>query len=185
MSLFTPLINAWTWFKKTVIDHVKSGAAIAVTITETVKTILNNPVATFLEDFADTVTHSQLPTQIAAAVNSAIPKILAVELAVEGLPNNPTPEQVLAFEQSILKAIGVNSNNSKLYTELGAQIYGIIQANIAGGTTKFADWVIAVEQAYQDYKADLATVNTAVADIGIVNAAPGTVLPDGNEVLPN
>jgi hypothetical protein len=182
MSIFTSIVNAWNWFKTKFVSHIESAAVVAVTITETIKSLLNNPVASLLENIADAVTHSQLPTEIAATVNSVIPKILAVELAIEGLPANPTPAQVLAFEQSILSAFNVNSNNSRIYTELAAQVYGIIQSNIANGTTNFASWVTAVETAFQDYTKDVAG-NTAAADIGVVNDPVGTVLNNGNEVL--
>lgn len=183
MALFQFLVPVWQWFKKVFVDHTKSGATVAVAITETIKAILNNPVAGFLENVIDAVTHTQLAANIAAAVNALIPKILTVELGIEGLPDNPTPDQILAFEQSIMKAFGVTSSTSKLYTTLAAQIYGIIQTTLSTTPGTFANWVSAVEQAYQDYQADLQ--NTAATDVGTVNAPVGTVLPNGNEVLPN
>lgn len=173
MGLFTDLTRAWTWFKTNVIDHIKSGDKIAIVITETVKTLLTNPVTGFLLNIADAVTGSQIPTVIANTVISVIPKVLAAELAIQGLPDNPTPEQILAFEQSVLQAFSVSSNNSKLYTILSAQIYGIIQASVLNGKTNFADLVLDVEQAYADYKADLL----------IINAPVGTMLPNGNIVV--
>lgn len=177
MSIFSPLIQAWTWFTKVVVDHIKSTAQIAVVITETVKAILDNPIASFLENIADGITHTNLPTEIANAVNAEIPKILAIELGIQGLPDNPTPDQILAFENSVLTAFGVTSDKSKLYTTLAAQIYGRIQTTISTTPGKFADWVKTVEESWEDYQADLA------ANPGIVNAPVGTVLPDGNTVV--
>ncbi len=178
MSIFKPLISAWTWFKKAFIDHTQSGASVAVVITETAKAILENPVVGFLANVLDGITHTGLPTAAIALINNQMPKILATELAIQGLPENPTPDQILAFEQDIIKAFGVkSSDNGKLYTVLSAQIYGIIQNTVNNTQGKFADWVIAVEAAYQDYQTDLKLYAS------MVNAPIGTVLPDGNTVL--
>lgn len=176
MSILSPIISVFNWFKKTFIDHTKSAASVAVTITEAIKTLLSNPIAHFLEEVVDSVTHTTIASNIAALINAAIPKILAIELGIEGLPDNPTPEQILAFENQILQAFSVAPGKDRLYTTLAAQIYGIIQANLSSGKTTFADWVVAVETAYQDYLKDL-------ANSGIVNAPVGTILPDGNMVV--
>lgn len=183
MTLISDLVTAWSWLKTKFIDHIQSGDKVAIVITQTIKTLLTNPIAGFLENIADTVTNSQLPTAIVNTLIGIIPKILAVELGIQGLPDNATPAQISAFEQSVMAAFSVTSNNSKVYTTLAAQIYGIIQASIANGKTNFADLVADVEQAYADYQADI--TNTASTDIGIVNAPAGTVLSNGNEVLPN
>lgn len=174
MSVFTVFIQAWTWLKKNFIDHIQSAAPVAIVITETIKTLLANPVASLLENIADTITGTQLPTNIANQITAIIPKILAVELGIEGLPPNPTPDQILAFEQAVLKAFNVNSNNSKLYTELAAQIYGIIQTAAATGVNNFATWVDAVEQMYAAYQKDLG------ANANIATANP--ILPAANQV---
>jgi hypothetical protein len=156
MSIFTDLTRAWSWFTKVFVSHAISAAQVAVTLTETLKTILANPVTGFLVNMADAITASQVPSNIANLINSYIPKLLAVELSIEGLPANPTEADILAFEQRIMTAFNVTSNNSKLYTLFGAQVYGIIQQNIASGNQNFAGWVVAIEQAYTDYKKDLA-----------------------------
>lgn len=156
MGIFSVFIRAFQWLSKNFVDHAVSAAHVAVTVTEAVKAILANPAVGILENIADAVTGTQIPTQLVGLINGAIPKILAVELSIQGLPANPTEADVLAFEQDILKTFSVNNNNSKLYTEIAAQAYGIIQTNIANGTTNFASWVIAIQQIYADYKLDLA-----------------------------
>lgn len=158
MSIFSDLIKPFVWLSKVFVSHSVSDAPVAITITEAIKAILANPIVGFLENVADAVTGTQIPTTVANAITGIIPKILAVELGIQGLPANPTPDQILAFEQSILKAFSITSNNSKLYTELGAQIYGILQAS---PDTKFATLVNDIEQAYLDYQKDLAA-NAAV-----------------------
>lgn len=175
--LLTPLISVWTWFKKVFVNHTDSAASVAVTITETIKTILSNPLVGFLLNVADAVTGTQLPSQVVTVINNQIPKILAIELSIQGLPQNPTPEQILAFEQAALKAFNVTTDNSKLYTILGAQIYGEIQKTLTTTPGKFADWVKTVEASWLDYQADLK------ANPGILDLPVGTKLPDGNQIV--
>jgi hypothetical protein len=177
MSILSPLISIWTWFKKNVIDHAKDAAKVAVTITETVKTLLNNPLTGFLLNLADGITHTQLPTEVATFVNNQIPKILAVELAIEGLPDNPTEVDILAFEQRVLTAFSVHDDKSKLYTVLAAQIYRILKDKLADGKLTFAEGVQAIQESWLAYQVDLA------ANTGVVDAPVGTVLPNGNIVV--
>lgn len=160
--MFKKIISAFVWLASNFVSHVKSAAPVAVTITEGLKAILANPVTGFLVNMADLVTGTTIPLAVANTINGIIPKILSVELSIEGLPDNPTPADLLAFEQRILAAFNVTSNNSKLYTELGAQIYGIIQTTEATGNTNFATWVMDIQQAYVDYQKDLAA-NAIVA----------------------
>lgn len=174
MSVVTVFLQAWSWFKKNFIDHIQSAAPVAIFITETVKTILANPEVGFLLTLANSITGTNLPTAIANDITAIIPKVLAVELGIEGLPPNPTPDQILAFENAVMKAFNVNSNNSKLYTELAAQIYGIIQTAIASGVNNFATWVTAVEQMYLDYQKDLG------ANANIASSNP--ILPSSAQV---
>ena len=131
---------------------------VAISVTEGVKTALVNGTLGFIADIADGLTKSQVPTEIVTLISNNIDKLLAVELAIQGLPANPTAADVLAFEQSVLKAFGVVSNTSKLYTTLAAQIYGIIQTEINKNTSlTFAELVADVEEAYQDYVQDSQT----------------------------
>lgn len=177
MSILNPLISAWSWFKKVFVSHTSSAASIAVTITETVKALLSNPITKLFENVADAITHTQLPTEIANTINSVIPKILAVELGIQGLPDNPTEADILAFEQAVLNAFSISSDNSKLYTTLGAQIYGIIKSKLEDGKFTFAEAVDAVEQAWAAYQSDLA------ANPGIIDAPVGTKLANGNIIV--
>lgn len=171
MSIISDLTRAWTWLTKGFVSHTINADKVAVTITEAVKTILANPVAGFLENTADAITGTQVPTTIANDINAVIPKILAVELGIQGLPANATEQQILQFEQAILNAFDIKSNNSKLYTEIAAQVYGIIQTNIANGTTNFAGWVGAVGQAYADYQKDLGS-NAIITPIATPTGQP-------------
>lgn len=156
MSIFSSILKPFKWLAGVFVSHIVSAAHVAVTVTEAVKTLLANPMVGLLENIADAVTGTNVPSHIADAINGIIPKILAIELSIEGLPADATEAQVLAFEQAILKAFNVTSNNSKLYTEIAAQVYGVIQTNISNGNTNFANWVTSIEQVYLDYQKDLA-----------------------------
>lgn len=160
MGLFSDIIKPFKWLFGVIAKGAKAEAPIAVTITEAVKTILANPAAGFLENIIDSVTGTSIAVDAANAVNAIIPKILAAELAIEGLPDSPTDSDILAFEQRVLAAFNIKSNNSRLYTTLGAQIYGILQA---APDTKFATLVDDIEQAYADYQKDLAGNAAAVS----------------------
>lgn len=179
MSIFSLFTRAFTWLKNNFTNHIVDADKVAVFLTETAKTLLANPVNGFLLNMADAITSSQVPTNIANTISGVIPKILAVELAIEGLPDNPTEAQVLAFEQSILSAFSVNNNNSKLYTELGAQIYGIIQTAESTGNNNFAGWVDVIEAAYADLQKDL-NANAVVVTPPHVQYPP---MPDGTTTL--
>jgi len=148
------LSNIWNWFKKNFLTAVESADAVAITVTEEAKTLLANGTGDFVAGLIDSVTKTGIAEEVVTILKKEIPNILVVELAIQGLPANPTPEQVLAFEQSILSAFGVLNNKSKLYTTLAAQVYGIIQSTVNTTPGNFADWVIAVENAYQDYTND-------------------------------
>lgn len=172
MSIISDITRAWSWLTKNFVSHTESAAHVAVTVTEAVKTLLANPVTGILVNIADAVTGTQIPASIANTINGIIPKILAVELGIQGLPSNPTEAQILAFEQSILSTFNIASNNSKLYTVLAAQVYGIVQSTIANGNNNFAGWVGAVGTAYADYQKDL----SANAAPTIVVSTPATLV---------
>lgn len=157
MSLISVLTSVGKWFGKVFVSHTESADSVAVYITEMVKTILANPISGFLLNLADGVLHTNLPTNIAQTISTVvIPKALAIELGIQGLPDNPTQAQVLAFEQAIMTSFNVTSDNSKLYTVLGAQVFGEIQTTLNTTPGRFADWVIAIEKSYADYQKDLA-----------------------------
>jgi hypothetical protein len=152
MSIFTKI---GAWFKKEFSDILQDADKVAITLTEGIKTALVGGVLGFMAEGLDFLTKSNVPTEIVTLISNNIDKVLAVELAIQGLPATPTAADILAFEQRVLTAFGVTSDTSKLYTTLAAQIYGIIQTqNQAGTKFTFAVLVDDVEQAYQDYLTD-------------------------------
>lgn len=149
--------NLWSWFKNIFKNIIKHADAVAITVTEEIKAALNSGVAGFLASLVDQMTKSHIAENIVDFLKKNITKVLAAELAVQGLPDNPTEDDILRFENEILMAFGKIDNKSKLYTTLAAQIYGLIDTTLK--TTPdtpptFAEWVRVVEEAYQDYLQD-------------------------------
>lgn len=155
MSIFTKI---GAWFAKIWKSLKESGIQVAVTITESIKSALDSGsvgwFATLIEEVFPVT--GKIPEEVVAALKANIVKILAAELAVEGIPDNATAADIQTFENNVLAAFKVTDAKSKLYTTLAAQIYGIIEAH-NGNTWTFAQLVAAVEQAYQDYQTDNAT----------------------------
>lgn len=169
MSFISSIISPFVYLYKLVAKGVKTEAPVAIVITEAVKTILASPTAGLLESIIDSVTGTGIAVSAANAINAKIPGILAAELAIEGLPANPTQADILAFEQRVMAAFNISSDNSRLYTVLGAEIYGIINAQ-SGKPITFAILVADIEQAYQDYQKDLA--DNIVASVAVASVAP-------------
>jgi len=150
--------KVWKWLKKTFKNVITHAAPVAVTVTEEIKTVLESGATGFIASLIDGLTKTNIASEIVAFLNKEIPKILAAELAVEALPLNPTEDDIAIFEANVLKAFGVYDNKSKLYTTLAAQIFGIIQQtynDTPDVPPTFAEWVKAVEQAWQDYQNDI------------------------------
>lgn len=142
---------------------LKIFAHAAVAITEEVKTIIGSGLIQGIAVFLDTTFKTHLAEDVIAGLNKIIPHLLAVELAVEGLPDNPTEQDILDFETRIYTAFtGLPPlGQSKLFTTFGAQVYGIIKPQVDAGTP-FTFFLLAkdVEEAYQDYLKDVADNST-------------------------
>lgn len=153
MSIFQ---KVGAWLAKVFKSVKTDGAKIAVAITEDFQIALQSGIVKALADVISAVFPSvhNLPQQIVADLQILVPKILASELALQGLPDNPTEQDILDFEKRVLDAFNVHDQKSKLYTTLAAQIYGIIEKHASGTPWTFAELVAAVEEAYQDYVAD-------------------------------
>lgn len=156
MSIFT---KVWDWLKGA-FSYIKQDAdKVAISITEEVKALLSSGVVTFLATFIDTEFKTTLGQDVVNLLNKVVPKVLAVELAIQGLPDNPTADDLKAFSDAVVKAFtGLDpQGKTKLYTTLAAQVYGIIETEVnKHEPVTFAELVAAVEEAYQDYLADLA-----------------------------
>lgn len=157
MSIFHPFVWLWAQIKKIGNWTVEHAAPTLVALIGTLQSFWNTGTPGFLAGILDQLTKSGVPTTVVNAVGKELPNMLAVSLAIQGLPADPTDQQVIDFEQRVLAAFNVHDDKSKLYTTLGAQLLGIIRRDlIPGQKFTFAKLVTDLEEAYQDYLADKA-----------------------------
>lgn len=128
------------------------GAKIAVAIIEEIKTILGNPSTGFLASILDTLTHSNIPTDILATLQKELPGALAIATGIQNFPANPTEADIKTLETTVLTNLGVSSDRSQFYSTFGAKTVSIIRnLTMPGQTFTFATLVTAVEAEYQAY----------------------------------
>ena len=155
MSLFSKIGD----FLKKIWKGIKdSSDTIAIAITEEIQGAIKSGALASAAQIVEAVLPStgKLPEELVAKLESAIPKILAVELAIGHLSDSPTEDEIKEFEAAVLTAFGVLDDRSKLWSTLSAQIYGIIKADVDAGTKyTFAQCVIDVEKAWRAYQQDL------------------------------
>ncbi len=147
------------WLGKAFKNVIHSAGPVAVTITEAVKAALTSQATGFLAKLIDDLSGSHIAEDVLKVAQPWITKLLAAELAITELPDNPTEQDILDFERRALDAFNVHPNHSKLYTVFGAQLYGIVQKTFGETPEKpptFAEWVKALQEAYDDYLADKA-----------------------------
>lgn len=131
---------------------------IAISITEAVKTVLDGKVVSAIAEVIDHALGAHVAEDVLKVLNSATLKALAVELAIQGLPDNPNEEEGKIFEDTVVKAItGLDpKGRSKFLTTFAAQVYGLIKDAVdSGETLTFAAIVGIIENAYQLYLTDL------------------------------
>jgi hypothetical protein len=139
----------------------------AVAITEAIKTATEpTGILQQLAQVIDATLKTKLAETAVAAVQAIAIKALAVELGVEGLPDNPTGDDILAFENSVFKAITGKDpfGQSKFYTSYAAQVFTIVQTALGKNhNLSFADIVLIVEESYQTWLANKAAAAGAAA----------------------
>ena len=159
MSLGSILKSVGKWLSGIFKDLQTHVAPVAISVVEAIKSISDSGVLT---DVA-AVLGGVLPKEIVTIIQNALPKILTDLLAIEGLPANPTAEQVKTFTDEIIASFASKTfqQNSALYTQLGVEIYNLIEDEInknpANASLSFAEIVAIIEAAYQDYLAAKAT----------------------------
>lgn len=155
-------IDVIKWVKGWRLDKVFKSAKdfvdkVAISVTQGVKTAAEGTVAQTISVIIDEALHTHLAEDVLAKVKIGTMKALAAELALKGLPDNPSGDDILAFEKSVFEAITGKSPQalSKLWTTFAAQLYQDIHEAIGENTTlTFAQIVDLVEKAYKQFKAD-------------------------------
>lgn len=127
----------------------------AVGITQTIKTSLDSDIAKNVSEFIDEALHTHFAEDALTALKAATLQALAIELSIQGLPDNPTEADITTFEQNVYKAITGKDvyGTSKLWTELSVKLYTLINEALQDDKQlSFAEAVTIVEKAYQEYK---------------------------------
>lgn len=166
MSFITKTI---AWLKgavKTVEHAIQTGAEYAkvdvapiiVAITGGINTALSSGIVGSITGVVESILPSlgHLPEQLVTEARKWSPKILAAALAIEGLPDSPTPQDTVAFEKRVMDAFDVHPDPSKVFTVFAADMLNIIQKYSEDTTPKtFAQRVILIESIFQAYKSDV------------------------------
>ena len=139
------------FFKKVFKKAKNFSSVVAVELTEELQTALKNGTADALAQIISATfpNTKNIPQQVVAELKIIVPKILAAELALKELPENPTEKDIKKFADAVLKAFNADNNNSKLWTTFGAQVYGILEQD---KKRTFASLVRDIEEAYRLYK---------------------------------
>ena len=146
------------WFAKAFTTIETDVVPVAITVTEQLKAALASGATDLVEKAVDgLIGKPGLAEEVVGLIKLVIPKVLAVELAIQGLPINPTPEEVATFTQNVIAAFTPLTAKDKLYTTLAAQIVADVQAeqNLPGST--WAKIIAVCEEAYQQYQSDSAS----------------------------
>lgn len=152
-------MSIWTWLGKLFKSIKTDTAKVAVSITEAIQSSLKSGLLPLIADVVDSVFKTHIGEDVLAELNKLTPKILAIELGLVGLPDNPTAEDITAFANKVSEAIAGKdlTGRSKLWTTLSAQIAVMIENQVNNNTAlNWATVIADVEQAFQDYKQDLA-----------------------------
>lgn len=162
MSLGSILKSIGGFFAK-IFKNIKEDAdTVAITITQGIKLALDSGLVKVITDLIP----GDLDAEIVAFLQNAIPKALAIELALQGIPDNATPEQIQDFILLVEKSVGGKNwqEQSAFWTKLAVNIYNQIQADLnkdpAHANISFADMVAIIETAYSAYKAHQAGEDT-------------------------
>lgn len=150
MSLGSILKAVGGWFAKIFKDIETDVIPVAVAVVQAVKNISDDG----LLDTIDKLFGNIVPPSVLAAIKAEIPKILADLLSIEGLPADPTPDQIKSFADAIIASFASMDfqKKSEALTRLGVKITVLIQGLVASGQTKsFAAWATLLEESYQDY----------------------------------
>jgi hypothetical protein len=136
-------------------------APVVVSILEVLKGAEETGVADAISSFIDKALHTHVAEDINALVKKNIYNAIAAFLAIEGLPDNPTDDQIKAFVSVAVTAlagkVAAESIKGKVYQDFGIQLYDIVKkaidASKVSGNAVTANQIAGdIEQAYQDYK---------------------------------
>src|SRR5579871_4962193 len=110
MSILTKI---GAWFKKAFTDIQTDIAPIAVTITEGLKTAIDSGILPAITALIPDGIGADISAFLTKNGDAILSKALAVELGIEGLPANPTEDQMKAWVNSVISALAGTSALAK------------------------------------------------------------------------
>lgn len=145
------------WFSNLWKGVKNASSKTAITITEEIQKGLKsgkiNTVAQIIQTALPAA--GRLPEQVVKSLEVVIPKVLAVQLVLRDLPDNPTIDDLQKFSDNVLTAFGAVDDKSRLWTTMAAEIYKSIQSHLEDKKYTFAECVIDVEKAWRLYQAEI------------------------------
>jgi hypothetical protein len=160
-------MSIWTWFGGIFHSIKVKIAPVIVSILEILKGAEESGVADAITSFVDKALHTHVAEDINALVKKNIYNAIAAFLAIEGLPDNPTDDQIKAFVSVAVTAlagkVAAESIKGKVYQDFGIELYDIIKkavdASKVSGKAITANQIAGdLEEAYQDYVAAQAQI---------------------------
>lgn len=135
-------------------------APVIVSILQILKGAEESGVADAISSFIDKALHTHVLEDINALVKKNIYNAIAAFLGLEGLPDNPTDDQIKAFVALAVTAlagkVAAESIKGKVYQDFSIQLYDIIKkeidaSKVSGNAVTANEIAIDIEEAYQDY----------------------------------
>lgn len=153
-SILKSVFGSGGFFNRLFTHVIKDADVVAISVTQAIKVAMDSGAAGFLAGVIDSLFKTHIAEDILTQLKKWIPEVLIAELGIQGLPENPTEQDVIDLENRILAAFAVHDQKSKLYSVLAAQIYTRLKALGDLPVVKFADAVAAIEDMYQQYLQD-------------------------------
>lgn len=160
-------MSIWTWFGGIFHSIKVKIAPVIVSILEVLKGAEESGVADAITSFIDRALNTHVAEDINAFIKKNVYAAIAAFLGLEGLPDNPTDDQIKAFVSLAVTAlagkVAAESIPGKVYQDFGIQLYDLIKkevdaSKLSHNAVTANEIAIDIEQAYQDYVAAQAQI---------------------------
>lgn len=160
-------MSIWTWIGGIFHSIKVKVAPVVVSILEVIKGAEESGVADAISKFVDGVLKTHIAEDVNALIKKNIYTAIAAFLGLEGLPENPTDDQIRAFVALATTALAgkvtAESIKGKVYQDFGIQLYDIIKrevdaSKLSHNPVTANQIAIDIEEAYQDYVAAQAQI---------------------------
>lgn len=160
-------MSIWTWFGGIFHSIKVKIAPIIVSILEIVKGAEESGAADAIAKFIDKVFRTRVAEDVNAVIKKRVYDGIAVFLGIEGLPDNPTDDQIKALVSAATAAlagkVAAESIKGKVYQDFGIHLYDIIKrevdaSKLSHNPVTANQIAMDIEEAYQDYVAAQAQI---------------------------